>query len=374
MGADTSPAAPASGFGRLLERAQQEVLTVSFWSPDGLADQADSVVVRLRGRRSGISGRPGPGDQFVREEVVDGLPPGSGPFTVTSRVTGVEPGEWRVSAEMVAAPRGSGGGRGASRRGRPLELAAWSWWRRTLTSGPDAPVRTGLVAFAPRPGVIVGIWPAMLALAIAVSLVLQGRLLAREDLPVGSALWLSAVAVGAGAIGAKAWYVVLQRPRQWDGWCIQGFVAAASLVAVVLTPVAGLPLGAFLDLTTPGLFAGLAIGRVGCFFAGCCGGRPTCSRLGVWSSDRRIGVRRVPTQLLEVGLATVIALVALAAAVVAGPAGGLLFTAALAGYTLFRQGLLRFRAVGRRTSMGSRLTAAAAALTLVLAGAGIVMS
>ena len=35
-------------------------------------------------------------------------------------------------------------------------------------------------------------------------------------------------------------------------------------------------------VTAPGLLVAMAVGRVGCFFAGCCGGPPTASRWGVW--------------------------------------------------------------------------------------------
>jgi prolipoprotein diacylglyceryltransferase len=63
------------------------------------------------------------------------------------------------------------------------------------------------------------------------------------------------------------------------------------------------PAGVFLDVTAPGLLFAMAVGRVGCFFAGCCGGPPTASCWGVWSSDQHVGARRIPTQLLESVLA-----------------------------------------------------------------------
>jgi len=59
------------------------------------------------------------------------------------------------------------------------------------------------------------------------------------------------------------------------------------------------------------VFVGMAIGRPGCFFAGCCSGRPTVSRWGLWSSDRRIGIRRIPIQLIEAAAALLIGVTAL---------------------------------------------------------------
>ncbi|MDQ3384489.1 MAG: prolipoprotein diacylglyceryl transferase [Actinomycetota bacterium] len=247
-----------------------------------------------------------------------------------------------------------------------------------LSSAPAGPVRTALSAWASRPGIVRAGWPAMVALGIVLTLVTQILLVRREVLDVGDTLTVTALAIIAGAIGAKAWYVVLKRrERRWDGWCIQGFVLAVILVALVVVPLVDLPLGTFLDLTTPPLFLGMGTGRIGCLLAGCCGGRPTCSRVGIWSSDRRLGARRVPTQLLEAGLGFTVAAGSLAVFTWQsrdGAPGGLLFVAALAGYTLCRQGLLRFRAEGRRTSVGSRLTGITAGIVFVAAGAALVLA
>lgn len=96
---------------------------------------------------------------------------------------------------------------------------------------------------------------------------------------------------------------------------------AAATVAVA-TPLAGLsiPLGAYLGAAAPDLLIGMAIGRPGCFWEGCCAGRPTASPGGIWSSDRRVGCRCVPAQLLEARLSLFIGLVALAVVLLAGMA------------------------------------------------------
>jgi hypothetical protein len=52
-----------------------------------------------------------------------------------------------------------------------------------------------------------------------------------------------------------------------------------------------------------------------------------------------------------------------------GPAGGAFFTAALAAYTLVRQGILRLRAESRKTKLGGPVTATLAALVLIVAAA-----
>jgi phosphatidylglycerol:prolipoprotein diacylglycerol transferase len=125
----------------------------------------------------------------------------------------------------------------------------------------------------------------------------------------------------------------------------------ASVVAVAVLLGFQLPIGRFLDATTPGLFFAVAIGRLGCFFTGCCAGRCTRSRWGVWSSDRRVGARRIPTQLLESAAGLLIGVVAAPLVLFDVPGvSGLIFVAAFAAYIVVRQLLLRLRAERREYS------------------------
>ncbi len=108
--------------------------------------------------------------------------------------------------------------------------------------------------------------------------------------------------------------------------------------------MAQLPLWPLLDHTAPGLMLGMVIGRYGCFFGGCCAGRPTASRWGLWSSDRRVGVRRIPTQLLESAVALLIGVAALLALWLVEPRpAGVVFVGSIAAYTLGRQLLFPLR-------------------------------
>src|SRR6266487_2618710 len=201
-------------------------------------------------------------------------------------------------------------------------------------------MRTCLTPFAHVPGILPGIWGAMVTL----------------------------VGIVVGIIGAKVWYIVLKRrERLMNGWCIQGFIASAPVAAVIMLVGLHISIGVFLDVTAPGLLVAMAVGRVGCFFAGCCGGPPTASSFGVWSSDQRVGARRIPTQLLESLLALSLGLGVLVAVLGHGPANGAFFVAALAAYTLGRQGLLRLRTEPRKTRLGGLITAALATLVLVAA-------
>lgn len=207
----------------------------------------------------------------------------------------------------------------------------------------------------------------MVAVGVASALAVQQLLFRAAGLPALSGLTVSLLAAGAGGAGAKAWYMLLDREHgRHRGWCIQGFVAALLLVLMIGGPVIGVPIGTFLDLSTPPLFLGMAIGRLGCLMAGCCGGRPTCSRFGIWCSDQRIGVKRIPTQLLESALSLATFAVTVGIVISSTPSAGAVFVGAVAAYTLVRQLLLRFRAEARRTTAGTWVTAAVAAAMLVL--------
>ncbi|WP_341252276.1 prolipoprotein diacylglyceryl transferase family protein [Euzebya pacifica] len=155
--------------------------------------------------------------------------------------------------------------------------------------------------------------------------------------------------------------------------CIQGFVIAAIATVLVGAPLAGLAVLTLLDVTAPALLFGMTIGRVGCLLGGCCVGRPTASRWGMWSSDRRLGMRRIPIQLLE--SSTALALGVVAAAVVwtgASQPAGATFVGSMAAYTLARQLLFPLRAGARRTTHGRVITLVVSALVFTAAVAAVI--
>jgi phosphatidylglycerol:prolipoprotein diacylglycerol transferase len=182
----------------------------------------------------------------------------------------------------------------------------------------------------------------------------------------------SVIAILAGVIGGKGWYVAVHRGKKFDGWCIQGFVAgAAVVVAAAALAGPGLPAGAFLAAAAPALLIGMAIGRPGCFWAGCCTGRPIAARWGIWSSDRRLGCRRAPAQLLEALSALISGGVVLVVVLIDGLArSGPVAVVGLAAYTLARQAILGLRAEPRVWRYGRPVTATIAALALIV---GIVL-
>lgn len=336
-------------------------IVVSYCFEAGPADGPRyDATIRITGQRRGVDPRrSGIGDSFVRSEMVTGVAPGSGRVSVTSWVYGIAPGDWDVSAELVGPERA----RQANAGGR-LPRARWSWRRWAVEPGPETPVPTRWALVAPlaaSPGVVPGSFTVLAAVALATAVGLQPAFLAHHGIDVGRALLASLAGVALGLIGAKAWYVALKglsRQNLREGWSVDGFLVTAPLAASAIALLIGEPLGAFLDAVAPGLFVAVAIGRIGCFLTGCCAGRTTCG-LGIWSSDRRVGARRIPTQLMEsvvgAGLATAAGVV-VAAHVAFGM--GLVFVTTVLLYAMARQGLLRLRAESRPFSWKRAASAA----------------
>jgi phosphatidylglycerol:prolipoprotein diacylglycerol transferase len=350
-----------------IQSAAPEVVAATYWFDPPPEPTAQSVTLRFTGRRLAATGRPKAGDEFSHDEALTGIVAGSGPIAVTVKIRDVTPGEWAVRASLLPDQEHQIRRQGSHQRITEAFPAAWSWRHWRVTAGQVRPVRTRLAPFVPVPAVILGSWAALVILGTVLALVVQALVISTEGLPLSHVLTVSLLAVLAGAVGAKAWFVVLhRRDGRWDGWAVQGFVAGFALIAPLLLLVFRVPVGAFLDASSPGLMLGLAIGRLGCFFTGCCCGRPSASRWAVWSSNRSVGARRIPTQLMESALALTVGLIVLSAILRFGPQHGTFFVAAVAAYTLIRQGLLQLREERRQSNRGTSLVAIAAALALVV--------
>jgi len=93
------------------------------------------------------------------------------------------------------------------------------------------------------------------------------------------------------------------------GGVFYGGLIAAVLVAFWYITRHGLPLWTTCDLFAPGIALGHVIGRMGCFMAGCCYGRPTTLPWGITFTDlfaatnvgTPLGVALHPTELYEAG-------------------------------------------------------------------------
>lgn len=338
-----------------------QALGLTYWFD--AADEGESYPVKIRfaGRRVGVKRKPGPHDSFSILESVEHVMPGCGRVAITARVFGITPGDWQVTASPVTdrEPRVRSS-KAASTRRPILPKAAASG---TTVFAPIARVRA--------PGAHLGAWPALVGVGVVVALATQALLASRAHLPANEVFLVSLIASLVGLGGAKLYYLIEHRGQPQAlltaGMCIQGFVIGVIGVVVVGALVTGIPVGSLLDLTAPGLLFGMTTGRFGCFFGGCCAGRPTASRWGLWASDRRLGVRRIPTQLLESALALIVGLVALLVVWKTTPRpAGVVFIGAIAAYILGRQLLFPLRDLPRNTARGLTITTVIAGLVLAI--------
>ena len=336
---------------------------LTYWFDTDTWTEPASVEVTFHARPAGRAGPVAPSDVVSRTERLPFIPPGVGRVAVTTRITPVTAEAWTATAEGFVEPR---------QVPRPLPGACW---RLPVASA------SGESAFAPvlrvrAPGARLGVWPALVLTGFFVALVLQAWLASRSHLPSTRLLMVTLAAGVVGLLSSKVYHRLLHRQERsgllTTGMGIQGFVLGAMVTLAAGASVARLPLLAVLDVSAAPLLVGMAIGRYGCFFGGCCAGRP--SRRGLWSSDRRLGVRRIPVQLFEscVALSVALLLVVLLLAIKPTPAG-VIFVGGLAGYTLARQLLFPLRDIRRQTAHGRRVMIGLCSLLLVGAvGVGLV--
>lgn len=350
--------------GSWVDAILQEILTATYWFDPGSEGEPYSTTIQFRGRRTRVNGKPSTRDSFVKEETIDSVIPGTGPMSVTTRVSGINPGRWTVTAERVA--RG-----GARAKARPPAPGADAGLRRPWPWVPVRPtdatlLKTAVAPFARVPGVIPGAYSVLVALGMVVGLVVLVAIAGSAGVARGPLVVASLSALFVGLIGGKTLFVVQQRGKRFEGWCIQGFIAGVAVAGTTALVLGGLPAGLVLNASAPALFVGIAVGRPGCFLAGCCCGRPTAARWGLWCSDQRIGTRRIPTQLIEALLALVIGIVTLLLfANARSLLPGALLVGAIAAYALGRQFILPLRSEPRlRSTIGRMATVTIAALVL----------
>ena len=100
---------------------------------------------------------------------------------------------------------------------------------------------------------------------------------AREPAVVAAAV---AAVAAASLVGAHALFALL-RGRGAGGLASTGGIAAALAAVFVVARATRRPAAELLDALVPAGLLALAIGRLGCFLAGCCYGRPTALPWGV---------------------------------------------------------------------------------------------
>ena len=133
-----------------------------------------------------------------------------------------------------------------------------------------------------------------------------------KDMPYTLAPITGIIAIVCGLIGARALYVALysqefiRNPVEvfyiWQGGLVfSGALFFGTLSGLLYLKSQAQPLLQWLDCIVPGIALGQAVGRLGCFFAGCCYGKTTSLPWGVTFSDPEslapLGHSLHPTQL-----------------------------------------------------------------------------
>ncbi|MCU6482206.1 prolipoprotein diacylglyceryl transferase, partial [Arthrobacter sp. A2-55] len=364
---DTPPTraqGPGGCAGRV-DDLEPQILAATYWIDTTSWAGPPDLAIRFTGRRLGHPGQKSR-ETFEQVEEVANIVADTGRIAVTMRRQMTHVGSWQVTATPAT-------GRGNGTTGTPATA-----WAATLPPA-DAVVKTRFGALAQGPGVHVLAWPALIALGALLAVFIQALLLARAGLDVAGPVLTDVAACLIGILGARLWFLALHRLplRQLltGGACIQGFLVGAFATLLAGALWQHLPLGTLLDASAPGLFLGMAVGRPGCFFTGCCYGRPTASGLGLWSSDRRTARRRHPVQLYEAAAALLIGAGALIAvlATPTGPSWATVFIVSVMAYTIARQLLFPLRtdphtAKGRTATIAGCALITAAALAAALVG------
>jgi phosphatidylglycerol:prolipoprotein diacylglycerol transferase len=149
---------------------------------------------------------------------------------------------------------------------------------------------------------------AILGLGAIAGLWLTGRLAERDGLPrnelLSAVLWCGpAVFIGSQIMTLIAegwtldWHEVLSPNRLHSGGTYYGALLAVLPASIILTRLLQLPWLQSLDTCAPGIALISAVGRLGCFAAGCCWGRATDSWMGVRFSERAHAMTGVPTDV-----------------------------------------------------------------------------
>jgi phosphatidylglycerol:prolipoprotein diacylglycerol transferase len=192
-----------------------------------------------------------------------------------------------------------------------------------------------------------------------------------------------------GLLGAKLLLLVVEGPRYLRSWTdfveflrsggvFYGGLIGAVAALVVLLRKRRIGFWTFVDMAAPAVALGHAIGRIGCFLAGCCWGRECSLPWAVTFTDpaaeRNVGVPLNvplhPTQLYE--SAGLLVLCGLLLAVGRRLRPGQTFALYLGGYALLRFTIEFFRGDPRGSVFGGALsTSQLIALAGLAAAAGI---
>ncbi|RZA07806.1 MAG: prolipoprotein diacylglyceryl transferase [Proteobacteria bacterium] len=197
---------------------------------------------------------------------------------------------------------------------------------------------------------------------------------------------LSFFALIVGLIGARALFVLTNLDYFsshadeifyfWGGGLVfyGGFLLAFPFVLWFVS-FRGLPLKMSLDILAPGLALGHAVGRLGCFFAGCCHGRVCDLPWGVQMNSLQVepalrGLALHPTQLYEAAGLFLLSGILSFFVITKRLRDGLVAVAYAMGYAILRTGVEFYRGDSIRGTLAGTPFSTSQLIALALLGGG----
>lgn len=150
----------------------------------------------------------------------------------------------------------------------------------------------------------------LLSLAFLTAMILAVKKGKYEHIDENRIIDLSLIIILSAVIGARILYIILEWPlfknnyirmiRLDDGGLVfYGGLIGSSAAFIVFCKLKKILIFRYADIFAPSLAIGQAIGRIGCFFSGCCYGKKTCSWIGVHFPTAHDSAAHIPTQLIE---------------------------------------------------------------------------
>jgi len=136
----------------------------------------------------------------------------------------------------------------------------------------------------PNSDMSVNTWGVMVTLAFAAAAYVVHHRTKKVGINPDQMVWLYLIAIIFGLVGARLLHFLMATPKEffadpmiffriWQGgFALLGGVILAGIAGGIYACVRGIDGLKMSDATMPAVMLGVAIGRLGCFFAGCCHG------------------------------------------------------------------------------------------------------
>jgi phosphatidylglycerol:prolipoprotein diacylglycerol transferase len=172
-------------------------------------------------------------------------------------------------------------------------------------------------------GVRIYSYPAMLYLGMVLGFIVGNYVANVAGLDSARVLVAMLVLTVVGLVGARLLHVLIhsrfyrRNPDQvWDrsrgGAAQLGGLLLILPTSIPLLHALEIPLARFWDVGIFTALIGMIFAKIGCALHGCCGGRPTEHWLALYSPNHcGVWCRRIPSQLLEAGVAGLLLLMAI---------------------------------------------------------------